>query len=40
MELEEQNAVLTSHVTELNDVVKELRNVKAMVQVFFLVHIR
>ena len=33
VELEEQNAVLSSHITELTDVVKELRNAKAIMQV-------
>ena len=35
VELEEQNAVLSSHITELTDVVKELRNAKAIMQVCF-----
>ena len=34
VELEEQNAVLSSHITELTDVVKELRNAKAIMQVW------
>jgi prefoldin subunit 5 len=34
VELEEQNAVLSSHITELTDVVKELRNAKAIMQVY------
>ena len=33
VELEEQNAVLSSHIDELTDVVKELRNAKAIMQV-------
>ena len=31
--MEEQNAVLSSHIDELTDVVKELRNAKAIMQV-------
>ena len=33
VELEEQNAVLSSHIAELNNVVMELRNAKLMMQV-------
>ena len=33
VELEEQNAVLASHISELSDVVKELTNAKAIMQV-------